>query len=142
MDGAEVEPPFFQLLNESGEPSSTGRGLLLYNGGTVCDDSFSSDSAEAICRELGFTMSQSYSYSSGYRWEYLQNNYEITLDEVACSSGEWEECSYSAAHDCSHSEDIFLNCTGIIHIKIIFILFSSDSGSENSFSSPRAARGT
>ena len=29
------------------------RGLLLYDGGTVCDDNFDDNAAHAICNELG-----------------------------------------------------------------------------------------
>ena len=86
-------------------------GLLLSNGGTVCDDSFSSNSADAICREMGFTGRMSWWY--GNLWSSLQETLEITLDDVACYSGEWSSCTYSFEHNCNHNEDVFLTCDGI-----------------------------
>ena len=46
----------------------------------------------------------------------IQKNYEITLDEVKCSSGDWSSCSYSTSPDtgkwyCGHDDDVFLACT-------------------------------
>ena len=86
-------------------------GLLLSNGGTVCDDSFSDNSADAICREMGFI--GRYSWRSGELWNSFQTNVDITLDEVSCSSGEWNSCTYSFEHNCHHREDVFLKCDGI-----------------------------
>ena len=51
----------FQMVDEYGSPViSAGdvhgnldvRGLLLYKGGTVCDDDFSTYSADVICKML------------------------------------------------------------------------------------------
>ena len=86
-------------------------GLLLSNGGTVCDDSFSDYSADAICREMGFTGKWSWKY--GNLWSAFQETLEITLDDVVCSSGEWSSCTYSLEHNCGHNEDVFLTCDGI-----------------------------
>ena len=42
----------------------------------------------------------------------LQNNYEITLDEVSCSSAEWESCSFTEEITyCNHRKDVFLSCS-------------------------------
>ena len=91
----------------------------------MCDDGFSSFSAEAICRELGFTSSPKYRYSSASTlsdivggisypsmWR-VQEDYPILMDEVVCDSGQWANCSYvTHKHDCSHLEDISLHCGG------------------------------
>ena len=46
----------FRLVDEQGnEVSADERGLLLYKGGTVCDDGFDMHAANAICREMGYT---------------------------------------------------------------------------------------
>ena len=82
-------------------------GLLLNNGGTVCDDSFSANSADAICRKMGHPGHTS--FTSGSRWS-IQNRLDITLDNVQCSSGDWSSCSFTFSHNCRHSEDIFLQC--------------------------------
>ena len=92
------------------------KGLLLSNGGTVCDDSFSDNSADAICRELGFTGKWSWSY--GNLWSSFQENLEITLDDVVCSSGELSSCTFRFEHDCYHWEDVFLKCDGIGKCKV------------------------
>ena len=84
-------------------------GLLLYNGGTVCGDGFSDNSADAICRLLGYF--GHFSWSIGSKWE-IQSNYEIKLSDIQCSIGDWTTCSFSTTQNCDHSEDIFLACTG------------------------------
>ena len=99
------------LVDENGEAVGGGViGLLLSNGGTVCDDSFSNNSADAICREMGHIGQMS--WSNGDLWG-IQAGLEITLDDVVCSSGEWSSCSFAFVHNCVHSEDVFLQCEGI-----------------------------
>ena len=101
----------FSLVDENGDAVGAGvLGLLLSNGGTVCDDSFSDNSADAICKELGYFNKMS--WSSGSNWA-NQAGLEITLDNVACSSGEWSSCSFAFIDDCSHGEDLFLQCEGV-----------------------------
>ena len=85
-------------------------GLLLSNGGTVCDDSFSDNSADAICRKLGFPESRS--WRNANLWSSFQETFEIALDDVLCSSGEWTSCTYSLENNCGHNEDIYLECDG------------------------------
>ena len=82
-------------------------GLLLRNGGTVCDDYFDSNSAKAICRKMGYDGYTS--YDSGYIWS-IQTSLQIKLDDVQCSSGEWNSCSYLTSNNCGHHEDVFLQC--------------------------------
>ena len=101
----------FSLVNENGEAvPATVLGLLLSNGGTVCDDSFSDNAAEAICREMGFMGKLSWTY--GEKWG-IQASKEITLDDVACTTEEWSSCTFAFEHDCGHGEDIFLQCDGV-----------------------------
>ena len=59
--------------------------------GTVCDDGFDDNSADAICRELGYSFGH-LDWTYGSKWS-IQNNFEITLDDVSCESGEWSSCS-------------------------------------------------
>ena len=100
----------FSLSNSDGNTVGANTlGLLIYNGGTVCDDDFSTNSADAICRKMGYLGMMS--YSSGSEWP-IQSGLNITLDDVACSSGEWESCSFEFSHNCNHNEDIFLQCSG------------------------------
>ncbi|XP_063691331.1 deleted in malignant brain tumors 1 protein-like [Bolinopsis microptera] len=98
----------FSLVDSHGETIGAGiLGLLISDGGTVCDDYFTEDSADAICREMGY-MGQM-SWTSGNKWG-IQSNYDITLDDVSCSSGEWSLCTFSLSNDCGHSKDVFLQC--------------------------------
>ena len=83
-------------------------GLLLSNGGTVCDDYFSDNSADAICREMGFNRSRS--WRNAYLWFSFQLTLDITLDDVDCNSAEWRSCTYNFAHNCFHYEDVILEC--------------------------------
>merc|ERR1719232_1599900 len=55
-------------------------GLLLFNGGTVCDDGFSMNSAHAICRTLGY--SRATRYRHGLLYGSFQSRKRIGLDDV------------------------------------------------------------
>ena len=78
--------------------------------GTVCDDSFGTVDAQAACRALGYsryalraTVVTSVSPAS--------SSTPIYMDEVSCRSGvSFRYCSYSARHNCGHSEDVGVRC--------------------------------
>ena len=110
---ATVEPTEkgFQLVNEDGnriEAANGIRGLLIYNGGTVCDDGFGDSEADVICQEMGYNRSTG--WISGYFYDEVQGILDITLDNVACDGGSWSSCDYLTTHNCGHSEDVFLTC--------------------------------
>jgi len=47
----------FTLVDRRGQQiAGEAQGLLLYNGGTVCDDSFNENSANAVCRQMGYLL--------------------------------------------------------------------------------------
>ena len=96
----------FTIVNEDGEIGHSA-GLLLYYGKTVCDDGFSDNSANAICRLMGYP--GAISWRNGQLSE-IQFYLYIGLDNVNCSSGSWESCNFTTLHDCSHIEDIHLMC--------------------------------
>ena len=96
----------FTIVNEANEDGQ-GRGLLLYNGQTVCDDGFSDNSAIAICRMMGYDGFDS--WRNGQFFD-LQTTLEIGLDDVVCSSGSWDSCTSTTTDNCSHGEDVHLNC--------------------------------
>ena len=98
----------FTIVDESGHRGDNS-GLLLYNGGTVCDDYFDENSAAAICTILGFESGES-SWLSGQLWA-IQNDYNILLDDVRCLDTFWLSCTFSETHNCGHSEDVFLTCS-------------------------------
>ena len=99
----------FTLVNEKGAMTGNS-GLLIYNGGTVCDDYFDQNAADAICSWMGIKHSCS-KWTSKSAW-HIQPDYEITLDDVRCSHAAWSSCTFSKTHDCQHSEDVFLTCSG------------------------------
>ena len=76
----------------------------------MCDDSFSENSANAICREMGYSGSSDWVSGSTYSYEESQVVLDINLDDVSCSNDDWDSCSYSTSHNCGHSEDVFLTC--------------------------------
>ena len=90
----------------------------MNNEGTVCDDYFSTNSADAICRKMGYP--GYWRWTSGDKWS-IQSTLQITLDDVLCSSGEWNSCSFKSTTDCSHIEDVFLQCDGIGILRECFI---------------------
>ena len=104
------------MVNFGGEAyKSEELGLLLYNGGTVCDDSFDTFDANAICIRMGFEGANEWvQFSSSITGDWsFRLDYEITLDEIDCVDGiGWEGCSYITDHDCTHPEDVFLSCQG------------------------------
>ena len=99
----------FTLVDSEGnEINEEGQlGLLLYKGGTVCDDSFDGLAAAAICKKMNFTGGASWTSEESFE---IQSSYNINLDDVACESGEWESCTFTEEANCAHSEDVFLSC--------------------------------
>jgi len=97
-------------------------GLLLFNGGTVCSDHFSDNSAHAICRTMGFDrMSRWRTYRPAVRYGTLQSSKRILLDDVVCTSNHWSSCTSRPNHNCVHNQDVFLKCVGSG-----FVLINSD----------------
>ena len=76
----------------------------------MCDDSFSENSANAICREMGYSGSSSWVSGSSYSYGESQAVLDINLDDVRCGNDDWDSCSYSIYDNCGHSEDVFLTC--------------------------------
>ena len=101
----------FTLVNFAGsQVSGLQQFLLLYNGGTVCGDQFSDNSADAICKDMGYAGAQSWRLS----WPYKNSEYHIALDDVNCSEGNWKSCAYTTSHDCIHSKDVYLSCKSLV----------------------------
>jgi Scavenger receptor cysteine-rich domain len=92
---------------------STGLLEVFHAGawGTVCDDSFdlSSFGANVACRQLGFP-------GGTYISPPFDGTGEIWMDDVACTGSETRlvDCTFSGfgIHNCSHAEDVGLDCTG------------------------------
>ena len=106
-DPDELSP--FTLVDSEGNPVVGGDlGLLLYKGGTVCENNFDYTSAYAICRKMGY--SSATGWISGHRFD-IQHGFDVKLNNVECSTGVWETCTFSQAYRCWHDSDVFLSCT-------------------------------
>ena len=94
---------------EGNEVDVGGEGLLLYNGGTVCDDDFDDNAADAICKFMGYD--EASRWTSGNTYD-IQKRFEIRLDDVKCRNDDWLSCEYMEwSKKCAHEEDVFLSCT-------------------------------
>ena len=108
--------------------------LLFWSiGGTVCDDRFSDKSAEAICREMGYAAHKSWTY--GEKWSALQGSLDVTLGDIACSSEEWDSCTFSYENSCGHGEDVFLQCEEVCmsELKIKSLIFFKSFRSKHKY---------
>ena len=77
--------------------------------GTVCDDRWSDVSAAAVCSEMGYLCALSWT-SGDSSWE-IQNSYTIAMDNLYCESDNFTTCTFDLAHNCGHTEDVFLECS-------------------------------
>ncbi|XP_063688617.1 uncharacterized protein LOC134821777 [Bolinopsis microptera] len=100
----------FEIVDEHGNVVSwqDSEGLLLYNGGTVCDDYFTTLSANAICKRMGRPHGLAL-WASGLHYS-VQDSLSIKLDDVKCTTSDWDKCTFRTTHNCGHSEDVHINC--------------------------------
>ncbi|XP_064597469.1 scavenger receptor cysteine-rich type 1 protein M160-like [Liolophura sinensis] len=100
---------------EQNSSSLSGRLEVFYNleWGTVCDDRFGDTDATVFCRMLGYRTGRSAGSSV-----FGQGSGRIWLDEVGCRGTEDDitQCDHPnwGSHDCSHSEDVGIRCSGLI----------------------------
>uniref|UniRef100_A0AAX7W4V4 Soluble scavenger receptor cysteine-rich domain-containing protein SSC5D n=1 Tax=Astatotilapia calliptera TaxID=8154 RepID=A0AAX7W4V4_ASTCA len=98
----------------SGSTLCSGRVEIFYNNtwGTVCDDNWDINDAEVVCRELGCGTAQSAAVSA----RFAEGSGSIWLDDVSCSGSERSltECQHRGfgTHDCTHSQDAGVVCSG------------------------------
>ena len=118
----EISGAFELVDKDSRNVEGQHEGLLLFDGGTVCDDDFSDYSAKSICRAMGrphINVSWT-SYPGGSLYGTLQSRKPIRLDNVECSTSDWYQCSFSTTPKCKHEEDVFLTCGGNISNNKLF----------------------
>ena len=89
-----------------------GRLEIYYLGtwGTVCDDYFTNEAADVVCRQIGVNMGGHFFSSNPYP----EGRGEIWLDNVRCSGDEarLSQCDHAGwgIADCGHSEDVAVAC--------------------------------
>ncbi|XP_071829391.1 scavenger receptor cysteine-rich domain-containing protein DMBT1-like isoform X12 [Apostichopus japonicus] len=94
---------------------SEGRVEVFHNHqwGTVCDDNWDINDASVVCRQLGYQRAE-----AALIWAYFGAGVgPIWMDEVNCVGNEasLSGCQHDGfgVHDCSHSEDASVRCTGV-----------------------------
>ncbi|KAG9267932.1 neurotrypsin-like [Astyanax mexicanus] len=89
-----------------------GRLEVYHSGdwGTVCDDNWTEQHAQVVCRQLGFRGGAELAPAGMFG----EGAGLILLDDVQCEGSESSllECKHSmwGRHDCSHSEDVGIRC--------------------------------
>ncbi len=80
--------------------------------GTVCDDFFEDADAMVVCRQLDFTGGRALSSSA-----FGSGTGPILMDDVTCTGQEESlaTCRYTIQHNCDHSEDVAVSCSGYMY---------------------------
>lgn len=88
--------------------------------GSVCDNDFTIDEANVICRQLGYVRASDY-----YNESFFGEGYGPIMEIIDCVGDEsnWTNCEFSGwgTTACTHSEDIGLQCTNYADREYIFM---------------------
>lgn len=102
---------------------SEGRVEVFHNHqwGTVCDDNWDINDASVVCRQLGYQRAE-----AALIWAYFGAGVgPIWMDNVNCVGNEasLSGCQHDGfgRHDCSHSEDASVRCSG--KFIVVFLTF-------------------
>merc|ERR1711957_959198 len=98
-----------------------GRIEVFHAGswGTVCDDGWTNEDAQVVCRQLGFDDSTATANSQA---QYGAGSGSIHYDDVACTGSEDSLASCPAlqgSHNCAHSEDAGVDCGPQAQVRLV-----------------------
>ena len=93
--------------------------------GSVCNEHFTIEAANVVCRQLGFDQALDYT-PGGY---FGQSTGLIHMSNVSCTGNEAAitDCTFSATHSCDHSQDVGIYCQGIARcFALLSIVFDNN----------------
>ena len=99
-------------MDEQGRFTDGGEGMLVgdmygHNNNAVCWDTFSDDAAHAICRDMGWSHANSWTFTTKDSWP----NYKSSV-EVLCRAPYWMSCYSSVRRpNCQSFVDISCGST-------------------------------
>jgi deleted-in-malignant-brain-tumors protein 1 len=110
-----VGPDDFQIRLRDGVTQHQGRVEIFYDGewGTICDNGWNIDSANTVCRQLGYLRAE----RALLGLDTANGDGRIWLDYVQCRGGEThiDACPHSGfgalSFTCSHTDDAGVWCT-------------------------------
>ena len=78
--------------------------------GSVCNEHFTIEAANVVCRQLGFDQALDYT-PGGY---FGQSTGPIHMSNVTCIGNELTiaDCIFSTTHSCDHTQDVGIFCQG------------------------------
>jgi len=90
------------------EGGTNGEGLLMYGNGYVCDDKFSSVTANSVCNILGF-ISGMETFKAGQN---IPLAGKFTMDNLWCPTNVASSvsCDFNENSDCNVDEGVYLSC--------------------------------
>ena len=90
--------------------------------GSVCNEHFTIEAANVVCRQLGFDQALDYT-PGGY---FGQSTGPIHMSNVMCTGDEVSitDCTFSTTHSCNHSQDVGIYCQGITTVHIMNVIFT------------------